>query len=54
MKRLISWLQQREQNRSHSPVSSVLEDVKEACVSSGAQMSGVDFVMRRYYGDYNH
>ena len=53
MKQILSWLRQRDQKRSKS-TPDVVEDVKEACLSYGAQMSGIDFVLRRHYGDYNH
>ena len=65
MKRFRNWFQQDDQNGSKAlslPVledmgleeSALIEDVKEACLSNGAQVSSVDLMLRQYYGDYNH
>ena len=54
MKRFIGWLEQRDRKRSTSLNFSGLENKKEIYRGYDAQRFGVDFVMRQYYGDYNH
>ena len=52
MKRLISWLAHYHTKRSKSHLSPVAEDIREACLTYGGEVSGVHMVMRQYYSDY--
>ena len=52
MKRLISWFKHYHTTRSQPPLSPVVQDIREACLTYGGEVSGVNMVMRQYYSDY--
>jgi len=52
MKRLISWLVHYHTKHSKPHLSPVVEDIREACLTYGGEVSGVHMVMRKYYSDY--
>lgn len=49
MKRIISWFQNHLSKDVSSDTPQVLEDVTDACMTSGSLASGVNLVMHRYY-----
>ena len=52
MKRFISWLTRYQAKYSKPRLSPVAEDIREACLTYGGEVSGVHMVMRKYYSDY--